>query len=96
MADGHYHRISLRGSNAHLPKQSIADGPHMSAPNPLPIEARRAAWDALWRRLLAPVPDDDRDPNDPDSEDDTYDESAGWQRTRAPPHPRRMPLLNAQ
>jgi len=25
----------------------------------LPIEARQAAWDALWRRLLAEPPRDD-------------------------------------
>lgn len=30
----------------------------VSAPNRLPIEARRAAWEALWRRLLQPVPDE--------------------------------------
>jgi hypothetical protein len=29
----------------------------MSAPRNLPPEARRAAWDALWRILLAPHPD---------------------------------------
>jgi hypothetical protein len=26
----------------------------MAAPRELPLEARRAAWDALWKILLAP------------------------------------------
>ena len=38
-----------------------------SRTNPLPIEARQAAWDALWRRLLAEPPVDD---DSPDSEAD--------------------------
>lgn len=36
----------------------------------LPDEARAAAWDALWRRLLAPIPDDDPEPNEQDEDDD--------------------------
>jgi hypothetical protein len=31
----------------------------MKRPTELPIEARRAAWDALWRRLLTPPPTTD-------------------------------------
>jgi hypothetical protein len=31
----------------------------VSAPSALPLEARQAAWDLLWRRLLVPIPDDD-------------------------------------
>ena len=38
----------------------------MREPSTLPIEARRAAWDALWRRLLAPIPDDDPEPDEQD------------------------------
>jgi hypothetical protein len=37
----------------------------------LPLEARQAAWDALWRRLLSPIPDDpeaDEASEDPDDE----------------------------
>ena len=30
----------------------------MPLPSPLPLEARRAAWDRLWRILLAPPPED--------------------------------------
>jgi hypothetical protein len=26
----------------------------MGVPNPLPLEARRVAWDRLWRMLLTP------------------------------------------
>jgi hypothetical protein len=29
----------------------------MSQPSPLPLAARRAAWDRLWQILLAPVPE---------------------------------------
>jgi hypothetical protein len=40
----------------------------VSSPNAvLPIEARQAAWDALWRRLLAEPPRDD-DPEPPPPE----------------------------
>jgi hypothetical protein len=35
----------------------------------LPLEARQAAWDALWCRLLAPIPDDD-DPDDTESDEE--------------------------
>jgi hypothetical protein len=39
----------------------------------LPLEARRAAWDQLWRRLLAPISDDeparDEATEDPDDEE---------------------------
>ncbi len=35
----------------------------MAAPRELPLEARRAAWGALWRILLAPRPDGDRGPS---------------------------------
>jgi hypothetical protein len=34
----------------------------------LPLEARQAAWDALWRRLLAEPPRDDAP--EPDEQDD--------------------------
>jgi hypothetical protein len=34
----------------------------------LPLEARQAAWDALWRRLLAPIPDDDEPESDEEEE----------------------------
>jgi hypothetical protein len=40
----------------------------VSAPSALPLEARRAAWDALWKRLLAPTPDDDPEPENDDEE----------------------------
>jgi hypothetical protein len=30
----------------------------MGAPNRLPLEARRAAWDRLWQILLAPQSDE--------------------------------------
>jgi hypothetical protein len=39
----------------------------MPSPAALPLEARQAAWDALWRRLLAEPPVDD---DSPDSEAD--------------------------
>ncbi len=38
------------------PTTGTGSGP-MSVANTLPDEARRAAWDRLWRRLLAPIPD---------------------------------------
>jgi hypothetical protein len=38
----------------------------MTSPRGIPPEARRAAWDALWRLLLAPHPGDDPGPSDPD------------------------------
>ena len=47
----------------------------MLSPSTLPIEARRAAWDALWRRLLAPIPDDDAQTDVQDDEERT-DEAA--------------------
>jgi len=34
----------------------------MSTPAPLSIEARRAAWDRLWRVLLAPPAAEPPDP----------------------------------
>jgi hypothetical protein len=37
----------------------------MAAPRELPLEARRAAWDALWRILLVPRPNDIRSPTEP-------------------------------
>jgi hypothetical protein len=37
----------------------------------MPLEARQAAWDALWRRLLAEPPRDD-DP-EPENDDDAAD-----------------------
>jgi hypothetical protein len=43
----------------------------MPSPSTLPLEARQAAWDALWRRLLTPIPDDDTPK--PDDEDDAAD-----------------------
>jgi hypothetical protein len=45
--------------------------PSVSSPSAvLPLEARQAAWDALWRRLLAEPPrDDDPEHNDSDDEE---------------------------
>jgi hypothetical protein len=37
----------------------------------LPPEARQAAWDALWHRLLAPIPDEDEP--EPDEDDEAAD-----------------------
>ena len=37
---------------------AVFEGGPMAAPKELPLEARRAAWDALWRILLAPRPSD--------------------------------------
>jgi hypothetical protein len=59
----------------------------MTAPrSPLPIEARRQAWDRLWQRLLAPLPDDrpsrdedklnDLGESDESAEDQSLDEAA--------------------
>jgi len=46
----------------------------MSLPNPaaLPLEVRRAAWDALWRQLLQPVNEDALTPDDSHREDATF------------------------
>jgi hypothetical protein len=41
----------------------------------LPDEARRAAWDALWRRLLQPVADDAAATDDFDADDATEEHS---------------------
>ena len=45
----------------------------VASPNSLPDEARAAAWAALWRRLLQPIPEDESEPadeaiQDPDGE----------------------------
>jgi hypothetical protein len=37
----------------------------MAAPEGLPLAARRAAWDALWRILLAPHASDGPGPSGP-------------------------------
>jgi hypothetical protein len=43
----------------------------------LPIEARRAAWDALWKRLLAePEPDDSAPDTEPEEVGVSEDEAA--------------------
>jgi hypothetical protein len=43
----------------------------VSAPSAvLPLEARQAAWDALWRRLLAPLPDDHPTEDEEDGDSD--------------------------
>jgi hypothetical protein len=47
----------------------------MPSHSQLPLEARQAAWDALWRRLLAPVSDDD-DPEPAESEEHEEDDQA--------------------
>jgi hypothetical protein len=41
----------------------------------LPLEARQAAWDALWRRLLAEPPRDD-DTDDTESNGDPERDAA--------------------
>lgn len=42
----------------------------MAGPSPvLPLAARQAAWDALWRRLLAPLPQDEPEPAEPRDEE---------------------------
>jgi hypothetical protein len=38
----------------------------------LPIEARQAAWDALWRRLLSDPP---KDPEPAEAEDQDEDDA---------------------
>ena len=50
----------------------------VSAPSAmLPLEARQAAWDALWRRLLADPPrDDDSESDDPEDEEATAETAA--------------------
>ncbi len=49
----------------------------MAAPTTaLSIEARRAAWNELWRRLLAPAPSDDSTPEEPRDEEESDDEAA--------------------
>ena len=47
----------------------------MQPPNPLPLTARQAAWDALWRRLLAEPPRDD-DPETDEQDDEERPEEA--------------------
>jgi hypothetical protein len=44
----------------------------MQPPSALPIEARQAAWDALWRRLLSNPPQDPEpaEPDDHEEEDE--------------------------
>ena len=47
---------------------------NVSSPSALlPLEARQAAWDALWRRLLSDPP---QDPEPADSEEHEEDEEA--------------------
>lgn len=36
----------------------------MQAPDPLPLAARRAAWDRLWRILLTPPRTEPADPDE--------------------------------
>ena len=45
----------------------------VSSPSALPLEARQAAWDALWRRLLSDPP---QDPGPDESEDHEGDDEA--------------------
>jgi hypothetical protein len=47
----------------------------MTSPATLPIEARQAAWRALWKRLLAPIPDDSDRENQPDQDRDLDEEA---------------------
>jgi hypothetical protein len=49
--------------------------PSVSARCVLPLEARQAAWDALWRRLLEPIPDED-DPDPENDDEERPDEAA--------------------
>jgi hypothetical protein len=65
-----------------LPSWRIASGKRsqrgikaaiMQRPNELPTEARRAAWDALWKRLLSDPP---RDPEPAETEEHEDDEAA--------------------
>lgn len=43
----------------------------MAAPPSIPIEVRKAKYDALWRRLLAPPPAEQDDPQSaPEPTDD--------------------------
>jgi hypothetical protein len=66
------------------------------ASNVLPVEARQAAWRQLWRRLLAPVPDDDDPgPAGPDSDEARLKVEAPAGRSQAPALPRGPPLLNS-
>jgi hypothetical protein len=47
----------------------------MPSPKSLPIPVREAAGRVLWRRLLAPVPDDDpSDSNDPENDEQDDEE----------------------
>lgn len=47
----------------------------MSRPSSvLPDVARRAAWDALWARLLAPLPDDSDSESEPADASDVPDD----------------------
>jgi hypothetical protein len=48
----------------------------MQPPSTLPLEARQAAWSALWRRLLAPIPDDPDPENDDRDDEKRTDEAA--------------------
>jgi hypothetical protein len=43
----------------------------VASPSPLSLEARRAAWDCLWRILLAPPQQERRDGLTNDEYDDT-------------------------
>jgi hypothetical protein len=45
-------------------------------PSALPIEARQAAWDALWKRLLSDPPQDSEPPKPKDHDEDEGDEAA--------------------
>ena len=46
----------------------------MPSPDELPVEARQAAWDALWRRLLQPIPDHELEPKTADERDQGQNE----------------------
>lgn len=49
----------------------------VSAPSTIPLEARRAAWDRLWLRLLAEPPASEPEPaNSTDDESDDTDKDA--------------------
>jgi hypothetical protein len=42
----------------------------------LPLEVRRAAWDALWRQLLEPVTKDATSTDDSDANDATAEDAS--------------------
>lgn len=48
----------------------------MRQPEPLPIELRRAAWDRLWKRLLAEPAVAAEQPGEPTSTRDKGEEAA--------------------